>query len=198
MNGAVQLFHDRPIPGPYTQAAREDWLRRLLEAQEHVRAQGPAAVRGIELITVAELEEIRRLWVVDKHEFEDRLPAVYEQATGRAYSGRGLGGRLHDPQARRRGRRPQALPTFSTAVAGQTTDPVYAAACARAALLDEATAAQTASSTAFPPCARAPRPGCWAGKGHGAMADADGVSFCKDLPPRVTTRHGSLGSPRQS
>ena len=29
MNGAVQLFHDRPIPGPYTQAAREDWLRQV-------------------------------------------------------------------------------------------------------------------------------------------------------------------------
>jgi DNA sulfur modification protein DndC len=94
MNGAVQLFHGQPIHGPYLQFAREDWLRRLLEAQEHVRAHGPDAVRDIELVTVAELEEIRRLWVVDKHEFEDRLPAIYEKATGRAYPGRGLGERL--------------------------------------------------------------------------------------------------------
>ncbi len=41
MNGSVQLFHDRPIHGPYTQSAREDWLRRLLEAQTWIREQRP-------------------------------------------------------------------------------------------------------------------------------------------------------------
>ena len=44
MNGRVQLFHDGPIPGPYTQEAREEWLRRLLEAQAWIRsktARGP-------------------------------------------------------------------------------------------------------------------------------------------------------------
>jgi DNA sulfur modification protein DndC len=87
MSGAVQLFHDRPIPGPYTQAAREQWLRMLLEAQTWIRANGPDYVQDLELITTAELEEIRRIWVVDKHEFEDRLPAIYAEATGQAYPG---------------------------------------------------------------------------------------------------------------
>lgn len=90
MNGSVQLFHGKTIPGPYTQAAREDWLRRLLEAQAFIRAEGPEHVRGLELITFPELEEIRRLWVVEKHEFEDQLPAIYEQATGESYPGRPL------------------------------------------------------------------------------------------------------------
>ena len=87
MNGSVQLFHDRPIPGPYTQEARERWLRELLEAQAWIRGNGPAHVRSLELITLAELEEIRRIWVVDKHEFEDRLPAIYADATGEPYPG---------------------------------------------------------------------------------------------------------------
>ena len=75
MNGAVQLFHDRPIPGPYTQEARESWLRQVLEAQHHVRARGPEIVRDINLITLEELEAIRRIWVVEKHEIEDALRA---------------------------------------------------------------------------------------------------------------------------
>ncbi|HEV2890296.1 MAG TPA: DNA phosphorothioation system sulfurtransferase DndC [Frankiaceae bacterium] len=87
MNGAVQLFHGRPIPGPYTQEARENWLRRVLEAQEQVRSLGPPEVAGIELITLPELAEIRRIWVVDKHEFEDRLPAIFRDVTGQDFPG---------------------------------------------------------------------------------------------------------------
>ena len=90
MNGSVQLFHDRPIPGPYTQDSRERWLRKLLEAQSWIRANGPAHVRALELVTMAELEEIRRLWVVEKHEFEDRLPTIYQEATGEWYPGKTL------------------------------------------------------------------------------------------------------------
>ncbi|GAA3917821.1 DNA phosphorothioation system sulfurtransferase DndC [Microbacterium invictum] len=90
MNGNVQLFHDRTIPGPYTQAAREDWLRRLLEAQTWIRANGPDYVRDLELVSLPELEEIRRLWVVEKHEFEDSVPGIYETAVGDNYPGRPL------------------------------------------------------------------------------------------------------------
>ena len=91
MTGAVHLMAGgRPIPGPYTQQSREDWLRRLLRAQTHIRRNGPADVRGIELITLAELEEIRRIWVVDKHEMEDSLPRVYREATGEPYPGGSL------------------------------------------------------------------------------------------------------------
>jgi DNA sulfur modification protein DndC len=87
MNGSVQLFHDKPIPGPYTQEARERWLTRLLEAQTWIRANGPEYVRSLELITPLELEEIRRIWVVDKHEFDDRVPVIFQAATGEQYPG---------------------------------------------------------------------------------------------------------------
>ena len=90
MNGSVQLFHDRPIPGPYTQEARERWLRRLLDAQAWIRAHGPDHVRNLELVSLAELEEIRRIWVVDKHEFEDRLPVICEETLDAPYPGRPL------------------------------------------------------------------------------------------------------------
>jgi DNA sulfur modification protein DndC len=92
MSGVVQMFHDRPIPGPYTQAAREQWLRQLLEAQTWIREHGPKDVRTISLITLDELQEIRRIWVVDKHELEDNLPRIYCEATGEPYPG----GRLDD------------------------------------------------------------------------------------------------------
>jgi DNA sulfur modification protein DndC len=87
MNGSVQLFKDRVIPGPYTQSAREAWLRKVLEAQAHIRAHGPREMRSIELITPAELAEIRRLWVLEKHELEDSLPGIYQQCLGEPYPG---------------------------------------------------------------------------------------------------------------
>lgn len=82
MNGLVQIHNGRNIPGPYTQASRERWLRRVLEAQTWVRANAPESVREIELITLAELHEIRRIWITEKHELEDSLPRIYEEATG--------------------------------------------------------------------------------------------------------------------
>lgn len=92
MNGSVQLFKDRVIPGPYTQGAREQWLRKVLEAQRHIQTYGPTEVRGIELITLPELAEIRRLWVLEKHELEDSLPNIYAQVLGVPYPG----GRIDD------------------------------------------------------------------------------------------------------
>ena len=90
MNGAVQLFRGRPIPGPYKQEVRADWLRKVLRAQRYIREHGPAEVRDIELVSRPELEEIRRIWVVEKHEIEDDLPRIYEKAVGEPYPGRRL------------------------------------------------------------------------------------------------------------
>ena len=73
------------IRGPYTQMARESWLRRVLEAQGYVRETGPDEVRDIELITIPEMDEIRRIWITEKHEIEDRLPIVYEEIVGEKY-----------------------------------------------------------------------------------------------------------------
>jgi DNA sulfur modification protein DndC len=90
MTGRVQLFHDRAIPGPYTQDVREHWLRRLLQAQAWIRRNGPAAVRDIQLITLGELHEIRRLWVYEKHEIEDSLPVIYAETVGGPFPGEPL------------------------------------------------------------------------------------------------------------
>ena len=87
MDGRVQLFHDGSVPGPYTQLSRENWLRKLLTAQQWVRENGPEDVRDIELITMEELHEIRRIWLVEKKEIEDSLPVIYQEVTGEAFPG---------------------------------------------------------------------------------------------------------------
>jgi DNA sulfur modification protein DndC len=88
MTGGINIMQNgKPVPGPYTQESREEWLRRLLKAQSHIRKHGPSDVRDIELLTLAELQEIRRIWVVDKHELEDTLPQIYKEATGNEYPG---------------------------------------------------------------------------------------------------------------
>lgn len=87
MDGRVQLFHDGTVPGPYTKESRENWLMKLLTAQQWVRANGPADVANIELITMEELHEIRRIWLVEKKEIEDTLPGIYRAATGEEFPG---------------------------------------------------------------------------------------------------------------
>lgn len=91
MTGAVQVMDNgREIPGPYTQEARETWLRKLLAAQMHIRRTGPEEVRTLDLIAKDELQEIRRIWVMDKHELEDRLPGIYREVTGEEFPGKPL------------------------------------------------------------------------------------------------------------
>lgn len=48
----------------------------------------------MELISLAELEEIRRIWMLEKHEVEDSLPGIYERATNARYPGKELGEHL--------------------------------------------------------------------------------------------------------
>ena len=85
MNGQVQLWHDGTIPGPYKKEAREYWLRRVLEAQQSARREGPKEFREIQLISLEELDEIRRLWLHEKHEFDDSLPRIYQEVTGEEF-----------------------------------------------------------------------------------------------------------------
>lgn len=85
MSGRVQLFHDGIVRGPYTKVAREYWLRRVLEVQQQVREVGPEDFRNIELITMPELHEIRRIWLYEKHEFDDSLPVIYQKAIGEPF-----------------------------------------------------------------------------------------------------------------
>ena len=85
MSGNVQLFHDAPIPGPYLQSTREELLRALLETQIEVNEKAPKEFLPIQLISQDELAEIRRIWLTEKHEIEDRLPKVYEAAMGKPF-----------------------------------------------------------------------------------------------------------------
>lgn len=87
MGGNVTMLNGEPVPGPYTQASREEWLRKLLKAQTTARKIGPDSISDLELITIPELHEIRRIWVSDKHELEDRLPVIYKEETGVDFPG---------------------------------------------------------------------------------------------------------------
>lgn len=73
------------VHGPYTQKYRETMLEELLRAQETIRGNLPESVSEFSIITPEELEEIRRMWVLQKREFEDSVPDIYLRATGRAY-----------------------------------------------------------------------------------------------------------------
>lgn len=91
--GRVELFERNidgktrfdPIPGPYTKYWREHWLRRVLEAQTQIRKTAPPEMGDITLITEEELSEIRRIWLEEKHEFDDSLPRIYEEVTGEPF-----------------------------------------------------------------------------------------------------------------
>jgi DNA sulfur modification protein DndC len=91
--GRVELFERKaddgtevvPIPGPYTKFWREHWLRRVLEAQVQIRQTAPPDMQDITLITEEELGEIRRIWLEEKHEFDDRLPQIYEEVMGKPF-----------------------------------------------------------------------------------------------------------------
>ncbi|MEU2357710.1 hypothetical protein ABZ599_32850 [Streptomyces misionensis] len=85
MSGRLHPFKGRLVHGAYLQQAREEWLRRLLEAQTWIRANGPQYVRDLTLITLEELRAIRPEWVYVKHEIEDSLPGIYQSATGEPY-----------------------------------------------------------------------------------------------------------------
>jgi DNA sulfur modification protein DndC len=73
------------IHGPYKQHYREELLFELLKAQTTIRKDAIKGMEDFELITIEELEEIRRIWIENKHEIEDSLPRIYKQATGKNY-----------------------------------------------------------------------------------------------------------------
>lgn len=89
MNGRLTVFKGSLVHGPYKQAYRAELLEQLLRAQKAVqeaaRSQGGEA---IELISVDELDEIRRIWVEDKREIDDLVPEIFERVYGRSYPGR--------------------------------------------------------------------------------------------------------------
>ncbi len=91
--GEVQLFERNkdgkisvePIPGPYTKYWREYWLKLVLEAEHKIRKTAPENMRDITLISIEELSEIRRIWLEEKHEFDDSLPRIYQEVSGEEF-----------------------------------------------------------------------------------------------------------------
>ena len=90
MDGSLLVHNERLVHGPYKQDYREAMLSALLQAQVLAQELAPDDIEDLELITIAELEEIRRIWVSEKHEIEDTLPGLYERAVGREYPGANL------------------------------------------------------------------------------------------------------------
>lgn len=68
--------------GPYIKEIREKWLRKLLSIQRDINMNGPEEYRSLELISIPELKEIRRIWVGENHEFDDSLPTIYKEVMG--------------------------------------------------------------------------------------------------------------------
>ena len=85
-DGRLTWHNNRLVHGPYTKETREYFLRRLLEVEKLVHEIGPDEIKSVPLITNAELELIRQIWLDEKHEFDDTLPKIYEEVTGQKYS----------------------------------------------------------------------------------------------------------------
>lgn len=85
MNGAVQGNYNKLFHGPYKKEWREKWLEKLLTIQKNIQDNGPEDFRSLELITMPELRKIRRIWVHDKHEFDDSLPVIYKRVYGKEF-----------------------------------------------------------------------------------------------------------------
>lgn len=85
MTGNLTWHRNRLVHGPYTKEVREDFLRRLLQLQLFIQATGPEEVRTSELITMDELRFIRKIWLDEKHEFDDSLPRIYKEIIGKEF-----------------------------------------------------------------------------------------------------------------
>lgn len=91
LNGRLTVFRGELVHGPYTQDYRAKLLRELLETQQAVRkSERKHEIDRIELISIQELDEIRRIWVQEKGELEDLVPRIYIEVLGAPYPGKEL------------------------------------------------------------------------------------------------------------
>lgn len=88
-NNRLILMRNELVHGPYTQNYRVELLKNLLRAQIAVRRDGKkSGFKEVGLISLEELDEIRRIWVEEKGEIEDLLPKIYEEVTQEPYPGK--------------------------------------------------------------------------------------------------------------
>ena len=76
----IQKKDGKLIRGPYRLEFCKDLLRKLLETQQLVRQEGPEP--DIDLITPAELLEIRKIWRTERQDWEDSVPQIYQEIVG--------------------------------------------------------------------------------------------------------------------
>jgi DNA sulfur modification protein DndC len=90
MNGRIKLMNQELIHGPYLQEQRAKLLKELLRTQKVVKEAKVPGYGRIELISLEELDEIRRIWVEDKGEIEDLVPKIYQEIFNKPYPGKTL------------------------------------------------------------------------------------------------------------
>ncbi|MCZ7671679.1 MAG: hypothetical protein M5U34_33425 [Chloroflexi bacterium] len=62
----------------YTLDFSREMLRKLLQTQHEIQQEKPE----FSLISLAELRQIRRLWQLERQDWQDSLPNIYEEVTG--------------------------------------------------------------------------------------------------------------------
>lgn len=82
MDGSVMAFQGRLIHGPYTQDYRATLLRELLKVHREVLESQEGDEFVFEVISEAEVQEIRRIWLVEKKEIEDLAAQIYQEVLG--------------------------------------------------------------------------------------------------------------------
>ncbi|WP_295856886.1 DNA phosphorothioation system sulfurtransferase DndC [uncultured Xylophilus sp.] len=88
LNNRLTVFRGELVHGPYTQDYRAKLLRELLRTQLSIQTSGHAEGSRIVLISMDEVDEIRRLWTEEKGEIEDLVPVIYQEIYGAAYPGK--------------------------------------------------------------------------------------------------------------
>jgi len=84
MNGKVQYNRDGSgdiIRGPYKLEFCKELLTNLLQAQIQIRKNGPNP--EFNLILPEELHEIRRIWQMNRGDWQDSVPEIYKEVTGK-------------------------------------------------------------------------------------------------------------------
>jgi DNA sulfur modification protein DndC len=94
MNGRVKLMGkgetSELIHGPYLQTYRAKLLEELLKTQLIIQNANIPGHNSIELITLEELDSIRRIWIEEKGEIEDLVPHIYKNVYGKPYPGKAV------------------------------------------------------------------------------------------------------------
>jgi DNA sulfur modification protein DndC len=82
LNGKIKIKKDGSdlIRGPYTFEYSKYHLKKLLEAQESVRKNGPDP--KFTLIQPEELYEIRHIWQTQRSDWDDSVVRIYREVTG--------------------------------------------------------------------------------------------------------------------